>query len=162
MRRTVANLEIPIIFKYKAQNLQDSSQQYSDITSEQSFDSKKSYHPVLRDKKSQTHYFGEVPHQFKRDYSKLKLIATTSLKKQRLAENIDPRFKYYYYFKDSDSDLMNSLEDKINEFLKKSKKIISRETNSGQNPATFQPDKISYCRHSVTLQAVILVIALGK
>ena len=75
------------------------------------------------DKHTQTHFFGEVPHQFKKNYPPEKQI-TTSLKKMRLAENIDPRFKYYSYFNDSESELMNNTEIKINNFLKKSKSIL--------------------------------------
>ena len=71
------------------------------------------------DKQTQTHFFGEVPHQFKKNYSPEK--QTVSLKKARLANNIDARFKYYSCINDSEIRLMNSHEIKINDFLKKSK-----------------------------------------
>jgi len=74
------------------------------------------------DKHTQTHFFGEVPHQFRKNYTPEK--QTTSLKKQRLAENIDPRFKYYSHLNDSESELMSNNEIKINNFLKKSMSLF--------------------------------------
>ena len=74
--------------------------------------------PVLHQKQTQTHFFGEVPHRFEK--KKLTQNPTTSLKQQRLAENIDPRFRYYHYFTDSQSEMMSNTEKRINDFLKKS------------------------------------------
>lgn len=78
--------------------------------------------PFIADRATQTHFFGEVPHQYKK--APYKKISTPFLKKQRLIDNIDPRFRHLSYLTESQVNLMNSTEIKVQVFLKKSKRIF--------------------------------------
>ena len=74
---------------------------------------------LVVDKATQTHFFGDVPHQY--DKNAFKKVSAPFLKKQRLIENTDPRFSHFAYVTESNMDLMTRNEVKIHDFLKNSK-----------------------------------------